>query len=216
MSIKPTTGNEQKTVFELSSAGRRGMRYPKSDVPKAERKAAAILIAAVMIGILIRVIFSDGEEYSAEYRLEIIGFRLPDQELPVTNWFHSDGLLNYYGTEFASDEYWRIMENFASCAVQNGINTLLVPVFTPPLDMAVGGERTTTQLVGVSVSADGSYSFDFSLLDKYIGICLKAGAKYLEISHLYTQWGCRNAPKVMGTGPDGVLRRLSAAPDFST
>ena len=42
MSIKPTTGNEQKTIFELSSAGRRGMRYPKSDVPETELPAGLI------------------------------------------------------------------------------------------------------------------------------------------------------------------------------
>ena len=39
MSIKPTTGNEQKTIFELSSEGRRGTRYPKCDVPETELPA---------------------------------------------------------------------------------------------------------------------------------------------------------------------------------
>lgn len=33
MSIKSPVGNEQKTIFELSSEGRRGTRFPKSDVP---------------------------------------------------------------------------------------------------------------------------------------------------------------------------------------
>lgn len=42
MSIKPTTGNEQKTIFELSSAGRRGMRYPKCDVPETELPAGLV------------------------------------------------------------------------------------------------------------------------------------------------------------------------------
>ncbi len=42
MSIKPTTGNEQKTIFELSSEGRRGMRYPKCDVPETELPAGLI------------------------------------------------------------------------------------------------------------------------------------------------------------------------------
>ena len=42
MSTKPTTGNEQKTIFELSSAGRRGMRYPKCDVPETELPAGLL------------------------------------------------------------------------------------------------------------------------------------------------------------------------------
>ena len=42
MSIKPTTGNEQKTIFELSSEGRRGMRYQKCDVPETELPAGLV------------------------------------------------------------------------------------------------------------------------------------------------------------------------------
>jgi hypothetical protein len=156
----------------------------------------------------IRIIMNDDKEIAAEYRLTVYNYRLPDQELPVTNWFHSDGLCNYYGVRFCSEKYWEILENFVTCAVRGGVNAILVPVFTPPLDTAQGWERLTTQLVKVYLSADGAWSFDFSDLRRYIEICLKCRAKYLEISHLYTQWGCRNAPKVMGTGPDGVLRRL--------
>ena len=156
----------------------------------------------------IRLIFNDGAEVSAEFTLKVIDFRLPDQTLPVTNWFHSDGLCRIYNVEFGSEGYWRVMENFVRVAVNNGITAILTPVFTPPLDTAVGWERLTTQLVGVNVLPEGGYSFDFSLLERYMSICDKAGAKYFEISHLYTQWGCRNAPKVIGTLPDASKRRL--------
>lgn len=156
----------------------------------------------------IKVIFSDGAEQSLSYELKVYDYRLPEQTLPVTNWFHSDGLCHFYKVEFASEEYWRIMENFASCAVKNGITLLLVPVFTPPLDTAQGGERLTTQLVEVKVYPDGSYGFGFELLKRYLDICRKAGVRYFEISHLFTQWGCRNAPKVIGTLPDGTKRRI--------
>ncbi|MBP5631867.1 MAG: DUF4091 domain-containing protein [Clostridia bacterium] len=156
----------------------------------------------------IKVIFSDGEEQVLSYELKVFDYRLPELTLPVTNWFHSDGLCHFYKVEFASEEYWRIMENFAACAVKNGITLLLVPVFTPPLDTAQGGERLTTQLVEVKVNPDGSYGFGFELLKRYLDICRKAGVRYYEISHLFTQWGCRNAPKVIGTLPDGTKRRI--------
>ena len=156
----------------------------------------------------IKVIFSDGAEQSLSYELKVYDYRLPEQTLPVTNWFHSDGLCHFFKVEFASEEYWRIMENFASCAVKNGITLLLVPVFTPPLDTAQGGERLTTQLVEVKVYPDGSYGFGFELLKRYLDICRKAGVRYFEISHMFTQWGCRNAPKVIGTLPDGTKRRI--------
>ncbi|MBR6934026.1 MAG: DUF4091 domain-containing protein [Clostridia bacterium] len=156
----------------------------------------------------IKVIFSDGAEQSLSYELKVYDYRLPEQTPPVTNWFHSDGLCHFFKVEFASEEYWRIMENFASCAVKNGITLLLVPVFTPPLDTAQGGERLTTQLVEVKVYPDGSYGFGFELLKRYLDICRKAGVRYFEISHMFTQWGCRNAPKVIGTLPDGTKRRI--------
>ena len=48
-------------------------------------------------------------------------------------------------------------------AAEHGINMLLTPVFTPPLDTAKGGERTTVQLVDVTF-ADGQWSFGFDRL----------------------------------------------------
>lgn len=65
---------------------------------------------------------------------------------------------------------------------------LLMPVFTLPLDTKVGGERPTTQLVGVEKTADG-YVFDFSLVGRWLDMCARCGVKYHEISHLFTQWG---------------------------
>ena len=146
----------------------------------------------------VKVILSDDTENAAEFTLEILAAQLPEYQIPVTNWFHCDCLCNYYHVAFASDRFWEIAAAFMKTAVDNGINTLLTPIFTPPLDTAVGGERLTTQLVTVLANPDGTYSFDFSLLDRWISECRKAGAKYFEISHLYTQWGCAHAPKVMG------------------
>ena len=65
------------------------------------------------------------------------------------------------------------------------MNTVLLPAFTPPLDTPVGKERPTAQLVGVTLK-NGGYSFDFSLMERYIRIMLKCGIKYFEHSHLFT------------------------------
>ena len=48
-------------------------------------------------------------------------------------------------------------------AADYGMNTILTPVFTPPLDVDVGGERPTIQLVSVSYN-NGCYAFDFKNL----------------------------------------------------
>lgn len=140
------------------------------------------------------------EKESAEVTLtiEIIDALLPEEDITFTEWFYTDCLANYYNVEAFSEKHWEIIENFAKTAVKNGINLLLTPTFTPPLDTAVGGERLTTQLVGVEKS-DEVYRFNFDLLDRWIDMCDRIGVKYFEIAHFFTQWGAKHAPKVMAT-----------------
>ncbi len=138
--------------------------------------------------------------------IRIIGADLPENPMYVTQWFHCDCLANYYGVEVFSERHWEIVENFARTAAENGINLLLTPIFTPALDTRVGGERLTNQLVGVTLEG-GKYSFDFTLLDRWIDMCDRVGIKYFEIAHLFTQWGAGHAPKVMAT-VDGEYRRI--------
>ena len=140
------------------------------------------------------------EKETAEVTLniEIIDASLPDEDITFSEWFYTDCLANYYNVEAFSEKHWEIIENFARTAVKNGINLLLTPTFTPPLDTAVGGERLTTQLVGVTLK-DGIYEFDFTLLDRWIEMCNRVGVKYFEIAHFFTQWGAKHTPKVMAT-----------------
>ena len=151
---------------------------------------------------------TDESELMAEntIEIEVIDAELPPQELRYTNWFYADGLANYYNVEPFSDRHFEICENFVKTAVKNGINMILTPVFTPPLDTGIGWERTTTQLVKV-IRENGVYSFDFSLLDRWIDMLNRQGVKYIEISHLFTQWGAYAAPKVMAT-VDGEYKKL--------
>ena len=127
--------------------------------------------------------------------LTIIDALLPPQEMTLTQWFHTDCLATYYNVDAWSEEHWRIVENFAATAAKNGINMLLTPVHTPPLDTAMGKERKTVQLVDVIVE-NGEYSFQFDKLDRWIEMCNRVGIRYFEIAHLFTQWGAAHAPKI--------------------
>lgn len=149
---------------------------------------------------------ADYGRVSCELKVEVIGATLPSEEIYFTQWFHADCLANYYNVEVFSDRHFEIIENFIGTAVRNGINMILTPIFTPPLDTAVGGERRTTQLVRITL-CDGEYSFDFSLLDRWIDMLDRCGVKYIEISHLFTQWGARHAPKIVAT-VDGEEKKL--------
>ena len=87
-----------------------------------------------------------------------------------------------------------------------GHNMILTPIFTPPLNTKIGGERPTNQLVGVKALADG-YEFDFSKLDSFIDMCHRYGVDKFEISHLFTQWGAKFAPKIIAE-KDGRFERI--------
>ena len=123
-----------------------------------------------------------------------------------THWFHTDCLAEYYRVPVFSEEHWTIIENFIRTAVRRGCTMILTPLFTPPLDTAPGGERLTVQLVDVNV-CKGAYTFGFDRLERWVEICRRCGVAYLEMSHLFTQWGAAAAPKIIAT-VDGEEKRL--------
>lgn len=140
------------------------------------------------------------------FTLEVLPLTLPEQTLDFTNWFHADCIATYYNCEIFSEEHWHILENFFKCAACHGMNLLLTPLFTPPLDTAVGAERPTCQLVGVKYNS-GKYSFDFTRLDRWITLAQKCGIKKFEMSHLFTQWGAEFTPKIVAE-VNGTEKRI--------
>ncbi|MBQ9985004.1 MAG: DUF4091 domain-containing protein [Oscillospiraceae bacterium] len=152
--------------------------------------------------------FEEDEEvtYSKTMALDIINAELPAQSLVFTQWFHCDCIASYFNVPMFSEEHWGYIERFVKCAAKNGINMILTPVFTPPLDTAIGAERPTAQLVAVRKTGE-SYSFDFSALNRWIDMCRKNGIEYFEISHLFTQWGAKCTPKIMAE-VDGEEKRI--------
>lgn len=149
----------------------------------------------------------DGRKLGEErFLLELIGASLPEQRLVHTEWFHADCLATYYGTEMFSDPHWTLIGNYMDLAVRRGINMILTPLFTLPLDTAPGGERPTHQLVDVRKSGD-RYACGFEKLERWIETGLCRGVRYFEFSHLFSQWGARHAPKIMAE-EDGETKRI--------
>lgn len=145
--------------------------------------------------------------WEGSFVLRVGANRLEPQRLLHTEWFHTDCLASYYGVEPWSERHWAIVDQFIEQAAQrHGINMLLTPVFTPPLDTAVGTERPTVQLVDVCVN-HGRYSFGFDKLARWTSICRRHGVTHLEIAHLFTQWGARATPKIMAN-VDGEMQHI--------
>lgn len=139
----------------------------------------------------------DGETISENiFGLHVINAVLPEQKLIYTQWFHSDSIANYYKIPVFCEKFWALVESFIKAAVHTGVNMLLTPVFTPPLDTEIGGERLTVQLVDVKLE-NGKYSFGFDRFIRWVRLAQKCGIEYFEISHLFSQWGAKYTPKIM-------------------
>lgn len=173
-------------TFDLRNAGKTKLNFGKNN--------------------LIVTIKTEGNEYKKEIELEVLRGELPKLSIYHTEWFHADCLADYYGVESLSERHWEIMANFIRHYGKSGMNTILVPTFTPPLDTEVGGERTTVQLVEVHKNGS-SYSFIFDKVKRFIDICLESGIEYFEMAHLFTQWGANAAPKVMAY-TEGELKKI--------
>jgi hypothetical protein len=143
---------------------------------------------------------------SSAVTIEVLPAKIPPRDFTVTEWFYADCLAVRYNVPVFSEEHWRIIGNFIKTAVKNGINMLLTPVFTPPLDTAVGGERPTVQLVDVCKNG-GEWSFAYPRFDRWVALADSLGVEKFEISHFFTQWGAKHAPKIIAT-VDGVEQRV--------
>lgn len=138
-----------------------------------------------------------GIEEISEVTLELIDAALPPQKLLFTQWFHCDCIASHYGLEIFSESHWEWIERFLKTAARNGINMILTPVFTPPLDTLPGSERPTVQLVDVIPRPEGGWEFGFDRLQRWIRLAQSCGITHFEISHLFTQWGAAHAPKIV-------------------
>jgi hypothetical protein len=158
-------------------------------------------------------VHTESDPKSAGYYRELIFFlnllpqSLPPQKLIHTEWFHTDCLAEYYRVNPLSEEHWKIIEEFMRpMSSVYGINMLLTPVFTPPLDTSFGSERLTVQLVDIEITR-GKYKFGFKNLERWCGLCKKYDILYLEIAHFFTQWGGKATPKIMAC-ENGVEKRI--------
>lgn len=128
--------------------------------------------------------------------LDITDKTVEKHKIMFSQWFHVDCIADIHNVEIYSEEHWSLIDKYMSLASKLGMNMILTPVITPPLDTEVGGTRPCTQLVKIERN-DSGYSFDFTLLERWILLAQKNGFEYFEISHLFSQWGLIYTPNIM-------------------
>lgn len=140
--------------------------------------------------------YGEAVNLSQTMTLTVLPKNLPEQKTMFSQWFHVDCIASVHNVEVYSEQHWDLIDKYMSLAAEMGINTILTPVITPPLDTNPGTTRPCTQLVKIEKSGS-EYSFDFILLHRWIELCKKNGMKNYEISHFFSQWGLKFTPNIM-------------------
>ncbi len=141
-----------------------------------------------------------------DHSVQVVDVNLEETDFAFTNWFHYDCLCEWHKVEPFTNEFYEVFDQYLEAYLRSGGNMLLVPLFTPPLDTAIGGERKTVQLIDVELE-DGTYHFDFTKLKEFLKFILEKGIRYIEFSHLFTQWGGSACPKIL-VNVNGVEKNL--------
>lgn len=141
---------------------------------------------------------SIGISESTEMAITVLPAVMPKQNLIYTRWFYADCIANAHGVEIFSEKHWELIESYIAAAVDVGINMILTPIHTPPLDTAIGTARPCVQLVDIQKNGD-NYEFNFDKFRRFIAICKKQGVQYYEMAHLFSQWGAKCSPNIMVT-----------------
>lgn len=113
------------------------------------------------------------------------------RQFPVTHWFYADALLDWYRLEPFEERFWEILRAYFLDLVAHGQDTVYVPAFTPPLD----GVKRPSQLLRVRRTGN-RYDLDWSLVRRWVELAKACGLRYFEWTHLFTQWGARQAIRV--------------------
>ncbi len=137
----------------------------------------------------------DASVVETELQVEISDCTLPCQSVVFTQWFYTDCIADVHGVPVYSKKHWALIKKYMLLARKLGINMILTPIITPPLDTLQGIKRTCVQLV--KIEKKDKYYFDFTLLDKWIDLSLKCGMEYFEMAHLFSQWGLHNTPNIV-------------------
>ncbi|HSV74003.1 MAG TPA: DUF4091 domain-containing protein [Chthonomonadales bacterium] len=149
----------------------------------------------------VRATVRGGEATAAERSVELSvspvvgGFA---QDFPVTHWFYADALCDRYGVEPWEERFWAILRPYMRNLAEHGGTCQYVPLFTPPTD----GVKRPTQLLRVAEDRPGHYRFDFADVRRWVRMATESGARFLEWTHFYSQWGVRHAIRIYRDNAD--------------
>lgn len=127
----------------------------------------------------------------------------PRKNFIYTHWFYTDALCDWYKVEPFDEKFWDIVKPYMKNMAEHGQDVLHTPLFTPPTD----GVKRPTQLLKINTPEEGRYEFDFSDVKRWVDLAKSCGLEKFEWTHLFTQWGVKNAIRIYRSNqdPDSLL-----------
>lgn len=183
--------------MRLTVSGRVSTVWVKVDIPKDAAPGNYEVRICLTPG---EDCFENGSLFggSETMQIRVLPVAMPEQRLIYTRWFHADCIAGQHRTEVYSERHWELIERYIAAAADVGINMILVPIHTPPLDTAVGTTRPCVQLVDIEKKGD-RYEFSFDRFRRFIQICKRNGIRYFEMAHMFSQWGAKCAANILVT-----------------
>ena len=84
---------------------------------------------------------------STTLNIKVLSIPMPEFKTTFSQWFHTDCIASAHNVPVYSEEHWELIGKYMSLAAELGMNMILTPIITPPLDTGVGLERPNVQLV---------------------------------------------------------------------
>lgn len=154
----------------------------------------AIWVEVTLPSVGVDVEIYDGETllFHTHIDVDVLQADIPRAPVSHLRWFHHDCIADHYGVDMWSDDHWRAIATQMEAAASLGATSVMMPLWTPPLDVQPGHYRQATQLLGISQPDEG-YSFDFSLARKWVSLAQSHGLHQVELPPFFTQWGATSA-----------------------
>lgn len=142
----------------------------------------------------------------AETKVQFVDAEFLPADIAYFNWIHYDSIAVCHGVKPFTKRYYRILRSYLKLAQYSGLNGLLVPLITPPLDTYVGGYRRDVQLA--EIRFDGVYHFRFERLGEFLDFALNEGIERFEFPPFFSQWDANYAAPFFVMTGNGRKRRF--------
>lgn len=132
--------------------------------------------------------------------------RLPRRHhFPVTHWFQSSALCDWYQTHVWEEPFWQLLSNYLINIKAHGQDTIHVPSFSPALAPPTLGGMAIVQLL--SIRRDGErYQFGWELVRRWVQAAKALGFSYFEWPDFFSYGDVRRPLRAYeGRGEDARL-----------